>query len=304
MAADFLNLFEMPAGALSTIGNFDKAHSFRHQNDRKLLTNPQYLEKIRGAFSKTPFLFDLYFVNKPGLGKYLEVGQVTKEFVFAPHTPDGHLYGKGGGGLGLDPREIQLNPEAITCFFTNNSGAERMPMTAWIIAHRLGHVISRVYGPAGKIASYERLERYVSQKLEAVAECYGISKNVRHDSYGGYGGGYQSYDDRQAAQRRSFENGMRYLCHEIGTMRSARDKNLRNHFEMHHELFAQYLVEGNVAFNPAPRAVPVAYSWGRPQLRSCRDLPTAQQYLDGLAGGYKAFADAVLHECQGRIFVM
>ena len=286
----------MPVGALATIGDFTKAHSFKHAPDRALLTSPKYVEKIKAAFSKTPFLFDLYFVNKPGAGQHVEIGQVRPDFVFSKLTPKSRDWNseRSSQGLGIDPRELTLNPEAITCFFTNNAGAERMPMTAWIIAHRLGHVISRAYAPAGKIGTYAGMEKYVERKLVELAACYGINKPA--NSY--------HYTPSDYASTRKNELAMKYLCHEIGTMRSARDKNLRNLQEMHHELFAQYLVEGQIILNPAPARIPVTYAWGKPQYRSCRNPAEAQNIVEMLAASYHNFADNVLNECVGKIFVM
>lgn len=288
--SQFLDLFEMPVGTLSTIGDFTKAHSFKHQNDRKLLTNPAYIERIKTAFSRTHSTFDLYFVNKPGLASswYLEKGVIPQSFIFAKHNPKERDPGCNKGlGLGLDPNTFKLDPDAITIFFTNNSGAERMPMTAWIIAHRVGHAMRLMPG-------YQAMTKYTEKAFDQLAGFYGISH--ASPSYG-FGS-----DDYSAVRKR--EQSMKYLAQSVCTMRSARDQNMRNFYEMNHELFAQYLLDGRIVFNKAPDYIPVSFTWGRPNMRRCSDKIYAQQILDSLSANYEQYADAVLEEATGQCFLM
>src|SRR5882672_7357651 len=58
-------LFEAPIATFKTIGDFEKPGSMP-EPDRKLLTSTKAIKKIFDIFSKTPFDFNIYFINKLG----------------------------------------------------------------------------------------------------------------------------------------------------------------------------------------------------------------------------------------------
>ncbi len=79
---------------------------------------------------------DFYFVNKSGLGQFRERGKVPYEFIFKPYPE----------GLGLTHEEMgdkTINSDNITVFFVSNTAADKIPMTAWTIVHRVGHAMNR-----------------------------------------------------------------------------------------------------------------------------------------------------------------
>lgn len=271
-------LSEAPISTHQTIGDFSKGHSFHKAADRALVTNPVAVKKVTDFFKNTSADFDFYFVNTKEARKYMELGKVKKDFVF--------------NEMGIKPEQLkdgEINPNAITVFFTNNRGDERAPLTPWIIAHRLGHVFRREYG-------WEHyLQTWVEQQLNGIMIAYGISPK----KFTGWGLG-----DNYASVRR-YEIALRHLCETIGTFKSARDKNLRNANEFEYELFAQYLKDGAIKLNPCPDVLPT----GQHAYRNLRFVDQerkeyAESHIRELTQDYSHYAEAVLSDCIGNIFVM
>ncbi len=131
---DLLN--EAPIGTYTTIGDFEKGASYKDPRDRASVSHPVTVQKVKDMLKNTIVDFDFYFVNKPGLRKFAEKGRVPYEFIFKPQ-PD---------GLGLTHEELgdrTINSDNITVFFVGNTAADKIPMTAWTIVHRVGHAMNR-----------------------------------------------------------------------------------------------------------------------------------------------------------------
>lgn len=94
----------------------------------------------------------------------------------------------------------------------------------------------------------------------------------------------------------------------IGTMRSARQNQIRRSPEMVYELFAQYLNTGEVTFNPAPATLlSRRHAWGRPHhIRSIDKLnqQEANQALETLSHDMELLFNDVMSNALGRIYVM
>lgn len=127
------------------IGNIE-AHGMDYEGtfpaaDRKLLTNPGHIEKIRRKFERTPFLFDLYFFNRSYADRYIRHGRFTAHWLRDMERYHGITNPVSIKKLiGLD-----INPDAnaITVIFLSNANAEStINMTPWIVAHRIAHVIT------------------------------------------------------------------------------------------------------------------------------------------------------------------
>lgn len=277
---DILN--EAPVDVHQTIGNFSKGSSFTHKQDRALVTSPVSVQKVRDFFKNTVVDFDFYFVNTKEARNFTEVGKVDENFIYTK--------------LKITPEQLKdggINYDNITVFFTNNKGAERVPLTAWVLAHRFGHVVRREH------RWNDKLEPWLESKLSGILGCYGVQKVVYNPyTYGNHGSG--NYNSS-----RKYKIALRHLCETIGTFKSARDKNLRAEFEFNYEIFAQYLNTGNVTFNPLPEVLLVGHSgWGRKSHRRIENMDHAQTLMDELTHEYPRFAESVLAEAQGNIFVM
>lgn len=228
-AAEGTDREALPVNRFEHRGKWDKGSSFRHKQDRDLLTNPRAIQKIKDYFSKTEFDFDFWFVNSAKANKHTEVGQVDPNFPIME--------------LGIE--DFTHSPDAITIVFTNNKGDMRKPMTAWIIAHRMGHA-------ARRIQAYEYFQQETLSGLRQLAkEFYNLTIETNY--------GYVS--------KPLEEKKLSRLFYAIGTMKSARDRNLPRPYEIFHELFAQYLIQGSVKLNPPPDAINLGTE-KRPQMKS------------------------------------
>lgn len=195
-------LSEMPITNFNLIGKWkpeDRKYGYSDK-DVGILTNQRAVDKIHRKWSNSKENFDLYFVKAPKAHTFTNVGMVDSEWVKK--------------NLNLD---IPANPDSITVIFTNNKGDEKVPMTAWTIAHRIGHVISK-----DKNFEYQ-MAKEITRDFDGL---------IKH-----YFPGMQLTPEK--------------LARHIGTMKSARDNNLRNFFEFAFECVAQYLTaKKGIYFNP------------------------------------------------------
>jgi hypothetical protein len=173
-------------------------------------------------------------------------------------------------------------PDNITIVFTNNTGAERIPLTPWMMAHRMGHAMRRRTNYQFDRA-WADADRHFWRAIENIlGEDYGIRNTTPE-----------------------IENA---FANAIGTMRSARQNQIRRSGEMVYELFAQYLNTGEVKFNPAPAQLQSRrQAWGRPQLlrRINKDQQQeANQALETLSHDMELLFNDVMSNAQGRIYVM
>jgi hypothetical protein len=266
---------EMPISRFELQGqwgpNAKRAYGFNKQ-DTGILENPRAVEKIHRAWSNSKNNFNFYFIRSAKAFKHIEVGEVSHEWV------------KENLGVDIEPVD-----DTITIIFTNNRGAEKIAMTAWAIAHRLGHAIRRD----------DIFSRYLTQEIqrdfrELLGEIYGIEKRPSYNNF------------------RGDEKELRALAQTVGTMRSARQGNLRNFFEFTYELVAQWLLTGRIKFNPLPRTLLLQrrMAWGNPAHRTTTsrldDTSFAEwnEMLQGYAEKYEHYLDSVFTGLEGRMFVM
>jgi len=273
----------MPINKFQLMGQWEpeakRAYGYSRQ-DIGILTNPSAVEKIHRHWSNSKNDFEFYFLRSSMARKQVEVGEVKPDWV------------KENLGIDIEPKE-----SAITVIFTQNTGAEKIPMTAWTIAHRLGHAIRR-----DKIFEQYFAKEIMKDFRELLKEVYGIDKKFSYAPGGGYGGGNSQIDEKD----------LRALAHAVGTMRSARQNNLRNFFEFVYELVAQWIITGNVKFNPLPKSLLLRkrMAWGRPSndtKRSKLDDIAHEDWnetLRGYADKYEHYLDSVFSGLEGRIFVM
>jgi hypothetical protein len=237
-------ILESPIGKFELSGKWsadDKLHGY-DKASTKLLTNQRYVEKVKTAWNKTEFLFDLYFVRKPNLRQHSEIGRVDLEFVRTQ--------------LGLD---IEPNPDAITVIYINNAGDEKIPLTSWILAHRVGHAMARdstksiPYNGADPSTNrylYGELRREVYKAIDEVAkDIYGTDIRENRSYYS------DNNSQRQNARKASIKMK---VSEALGTFKSARENNLRQDFEMINELIAQYIIKGKITLNKTlPNVIPL-----------------------------------------------
>lgn len=213
---DFKNwLFtEMPISKFEFEGEWEPKNKRAYgwsRKDMAILTNPNAIKKIHKKWSNTLHSFDLYFVKSKIAYQFKEVGEVTPEWV------------KKRLQLDIDP-----NPGSITVIFTQNTGNEKIPMTAWAIAHRMAHSIKNEQNFKEKF--FDEVKRDFEEILTNV-----------------YLGNFLDTTKK--------ERYLKYLAYEVGTMRSTRQKKLVTFYEFIHELVAQFIITGRIKFNPLPSII-------------------------------------------------
>jgi hypothetical protein len=230
---------ETPISNFERIGEWEQEDKPRgwDKASRGILTSPSGVEKIKNLWSKLPEDVDMYLVSNKEGWKHTEVGQVSYEFV--------------RDELKLN---IPINSDNITIIYTNNKGSEKVPATAWTLAHRFGHALRRQRG-YNINPMYKIVDDSVNELVERVAlNLYG--RNIK-----------SSAEIRSLETfRNDKEQIKKSVCNALGTFRSAREKILRNSAEFTNELVAQYIITGKIQFNKEyPQILATHYTWGHPQ---------------------------------------
>src|SRR6478752_2237420 len=219
---------------LTHVGDWSKNSSFRHEQDRKLLTSEKAIKKITQQWAKVNEDFNVYLVNSPEANRHTEVGEVTPAWL-ADNMPKTLPF-------------LDIKDNAINLIFTNNKGAERVPMTGWIMAHRFGHAVSRFgYSSGGRM----------TRQIYAFQEARDALLQASSTALTAYGYGGVPTSDRGHDSYRKLDQNNRTMVNfyqTIGTMRSARTGEIRNEFEFLLELLAQYMLTGSIKFNPLQRS--------------------------------------------------
>ena len=277
--SDLLN--EAPIGTYTTIGDFEKGASYKDPRDRLSVSHPVTVQKVKDMLKNTSVDFDFYFVNKPGLRQFSERGKVPYEFIFKPYPE----------GLGLTHEELgdkSINSDNITVFFVSNTAADKIPMTAWTIVHRVGHAMNRT-------PQFQEYTKWLDKEFDELLSLYGKQKPSRF-----------SYDTNDYKRSRTYDLAKGRLFNHIGTMRSAREGRIhRRYFEFYFELFVQYLKDGKITFNPLTKNLLVGFGpYGSKTLASTQNLAEAQEKLDYIANTIPYLVEDVLNANVGDIFVM
>ena len=278
---DLLN--EAPIGDYAPIGNWgdkEKSNSFNHANDRKIIQSENLVKKVRKKFGNTDHILNFYFVNLPGVRKNAEHGFMSPEELAQTMPEAWKLIQEREQEQGTDASE------SINVIFVGNAGANRVPMTAWIMAHRIGHALKHTN------AWKDFMDDFNHTIADMMNNVYGT--RMRRTSYGGY---LQGMGDLELS--RFFE--------AIGTMASARNGKLGGRpGEFYYEMFAQHITTGNLRMREMPK------SFGsRNQMYHSRDEETREMYNDDLTfEGYSMVdqwgerIENVLYEATGKYVVM
>jgi hypothetical protein len=237
-------------------------------------------QNLRRSFALVKETVDIHFVKTPGMRKHLQAGEVSEDYLKS-----------------LRVEMPPINRSNITIFFTNNVAAEKMPLTPWTVAHRIGHV-------ATSLESYQKFMQHVERDFnELLKNIYGLEKP---SSYG--------YDEKSAEKLMNHEKFIRQLMMSLGTMRSAREKSIFRSGEFIHELFAQAIIKNKIEFDEdIPKQLITKYAWGQPSWDGSisskihKDefwMEETVAKIQSNASFYKTQVNLVLKEMVGKIFVM
>jgi hypothetical protein len=277
-----LDLFETPITDFEQLGDFDKPGAFRNALDKKLVTHPTAIERIRTFFKGTEWDLRFFVCNKSGTGKHAEHGQANAEELV-------EMFGE------QDAHKILSNHEnAITVVFVGNGGADRMPLTPWVMAHRVGHAI-RASWSASKSNPHDYWKVAEQQFFKEVnfvlRDYYNISTTGR------------------GAQDNSISQEYCALFNAIGTQRSSVERLINRPYEFLYESFAQYLHDGAITYNPIPSRVGYgSQAWGK-HVNHLHCVPGMDEDERREVSGYisntlEANFRNVMYACEDQIFVM
>lgn len=269
-------LIEAPIANYDTVGDFSRGSSFRDKRDRFLVTNPRTIEIVKKKFSSTEHVFNFIFVNSALANRHTEVGRVSLGWVRQ--------------NLGDDvASKIKFDDDYITIIFTNNKGSERAPLTGWMMAHRIGHVMVRANGMRRDHSPYDSaLEALVSGFID-IMEYYGVNIDYRNSR-----DFFRSPRHQQLLLKNFFS--------KVATFRSAREGILRDWFEVMNELVAQYLTTGKIKFNKAPTSFTSnRHSY---RIRNPEQIQEVNDSLDSLSRTMEYMISDIFSEAYGSIYVM
>jgi hypothetical protein len=288
-------IFEMSIKQYLPLGDFKKAYSFHNSRDRMLVTNPKTIEHVKNKFAATDIDFNLFFLNSREAKHFTEVGIVSPQWVV-----------RNLGQETFDAIKNTLNDDSITVIFTNNKGDERMPLTAWIMAHRIMHAAAR---KRNNTTQYTESSNWLLKGIaEILNENYYVQFKPTTDEQMTSGVPpitRYSYDGSDKILLKNIRNDQllfKSFFHSIGTFKSARDKNLRDWFEALNELGAQYLITGRIKFNEAPKFF--RYKSSIIYVKSEDARKEATEMLQMLARDMEYYIKDIFSELYGRILVM
>ena len=276
---------EAPLGDYQTIGDWgekEKSRSFAHKSDRSMIQNPTAIRKAHQKFGQTEHVLNFYFVNIPGMRKYSETGVVEPEFI-AQAMPKAWTEIEARGQDGVD------HENGINVIFVGNAGFQRMPMTPWIMAHRIGHAInaSEKTGNSGSWKDYEDdAAMFFADILQGVYDWNIPARSVW-------------YGNRQ-------ENKLLAKFFQgIGGMRSARKGELGGRpYEFLYEMFAQHITQGALRFRPCPQSFGMRSGhWFRIQDQDTADMWN-RSLNDEVGDHLGTRIDNCLYDMEGKFLIM
>lgn len=254
---------EAPIDQFQTF-NMDKEGTFTDQ-DKKMITRPERVEKARRYFENTPFVFNLFFVNVDLKGA--NILGVYDKFLNQFYT--GRILTKQEvkNELGV---EVPFSQNSISVVFLSNYADSAFPLTPWMMAHRFTHTIIND-SPYDTISSddplveeaVKRFQTHVKQFIHVVAS----NKDV---------------------------NFTKFL-----TMKTARDNELSlekiggndDIQEISQEMLSEFIIKGRIGF-----VIP-------DELSGQNSLNLVKLYKSAI-DSINTSAKLLLKSCVGKIFVM
>lgn len=280
---------EMALTDFKKIGRWNDPKN-RHGYDKAsvgILNSDAGVKKLQDTFNKINIAdFALYFVKQRGGRQHAETGRVSPE----------ELQQKLGLRYGVD---IPANDDAITVVFTNNSAADRTPLTPWTIAHRIERMSDSTERRSKYSGRYfESYNRQYNQLLTNILrDCYGVNnlENYNRSNYSGLG--------------QSNLPIVRNFLESIGRFRSARMKKLNRTNEFNFECFAYYLLNnGRLSFNPFPPALKSSNrkAWGNDTggVYRLKDPTAAKEYSQELVNLMSNYFDYLIGSHIDTISIM
>lgn len=205
----------------------DKYYNDFDKSDEGILNSQKGVQKIMNAFTKTPFEFNIYVIMRPTEGIWASSFEHSQE--------------EAAEFLKDQIGDVQTDGR-ITCVYLSNvtGKANRMPMNAWTIAHRIIHMLQTAPRPHGKMFDMLHFERTLWSNMCDIAEATTTMKPKFMGSM---------------LQMAAPETAMVHFANALMTQKSARDGRITNSLDVGGEALAQYLLTGGIRFNNADTIV-------------------------------------------------
>jgi hypothetical protein len=124
---------ETPIEDISHVGNPTTATNFTRKEIENL-QNISYQEKIRNAFKNTPFIFDIVFVFNKDF-------DASKENSHTNADNYRQKQNQSTGNFKINNKLIKPTENITFVLRGNLSPSQKLPVTPWILAHKIGHAI-------------------------------------------------------------------------------------------------------------------------------------------------------------------
>ena len=201
--------------------------------------------------------------------------------------------------------------DAITILFNGNYGDQKVPMTGWIMAHRISHAVSRIagFGGGGRVTKYQIPEfadfiKEINYMFREIVKPYRGTERMQNVNP--WSTGVEYYSPEKVDTRKQYLN----IAQQIGTFKSARENKISRITEFYHELFAQYLITGSIKFNTLPRSLVIRRrEWGHEDRiylqQDAEDwLEEVNEFLESEAYKIGSKIQKVLDTMVGKTFLM
>ena len=233
---------EAPLADFGAYGDLSKEGSFR-SDDLRAIQNPKWVDKVRAGLSHVDVPINLYFYNSADRKVTFDENGVEGHSIIDVRDLSFLSRYVGLHSLSVLHRIIGKYPpnggSSFNVLMVENEGGARLPLTPWIMAHRVGHALLEA-GDERTVNKTEGMQRLTK-------EIYRIHRNMMSN----IGAMLQSSPNHKEKIRASsaYQADERYLISQIGKMKSAKNDNLTQSEEFIPEMVAQYLMTGKVSFN-------------------------------------------------------
>lgn len=240
------------------------------KEDRHLLDTGKHVERTKKLWATSVVDVIIYFVN---------IGwEPDKALDLALYGHD--LHGENGQAGDLWELDIKPVEDKITIIYTNNEGARRIPMTGWMMAHRMFHTFENLRD--GRYHGGSNVDDIKKQMSRIHEQYFAVMADIR-----------STYNPSL---------GFIDFAHTMGTTRACRDGNLSQAVELLPEMLAQYILKGQVKFNELPQQIKSVNE----QTYSCTQ--GNYSFVNGEVQSFENWLNQEYHVliemCKGRIFAI
>lgn len=306
----------MPLVGYHLLG-FDREPLSFESTDYRLLKHPSHRDRVEAFFANTPWRFNLIFLNCNAEKKVWLYGQTPLRRLEVLLDEFGEI-----NEIGQSRRHHQiwqaLDQDAINYLYIENlPSVDQIPMTPWIIAHRMAHV------PSLDATNHMILEPLLKWNEIILHDCYGFSM-PRRESFSNIdtrtGLTYTSmrefwYEVHSPFGDNATPNArlVHGLYQGITTSRAGRMHKIRS-ADYVPEWFCQYIRHGELRFGRLPELInpqilpgnlPEDFNLGYPrQSVTLKSREKERTHLGRLEGHFLRYLNEILKDWTGKVCII